>query len=137
DDPADTTNVKNQVTNEYNGYGQLKKQRQDIDSVVDGSGTATRDVLYGFDASKGQRLQKITYPNGRIVWSVYNGHSGIDDAISRANILAEDNAGAAGTSIAQYTYLGGGTVLKLDYATPGVTLTRINGSGAYDGLDLL
>ncbi len=52
----------------------------------------------------GHRLSYRLYPNGRTIWSVYDGHSGIDDAISRTNKLCEDNSGTPGTAIVQYIY---------------------------------
>ena len=43
--------------------------------------------------SNAYRLQKVTYPNGRIVWRTYG--SGISDKLSRIEQLNEDSGARA------------------------------------------
>ena len=145
--PADTTDVESQVTYHYNGLGQLTAEYQQHGGVVDDDGVGGNDspsIQYAYDTTvsgdeltKGHRRTSVTYPNGRIIHTVYDGHGGIDDAISRANELADDNgSGSAGDAIATYSYLGGGTTVIKDYPTPDVRLDYFGGtSDTYAGFD--
>src|SRR5262249_32783855 len=61
------------------------------------------------------RLKQLIYPNGRILRNEYTagaGYAGLDDRLSRLSFLADDNGGAVGTRLEEYSYLGLGTVVK-------------------------
>ena len=76
------------------------------------------------------RPNQVTYPNGRQVELVYDGHDGIDSAISRANGIDEviyDFSGTpVSTPVTRYTYLGSGTLVRKDLPGPGVRLDMID-----------
>jgi RHS repeat-associated protein len=57
--------------------------------------------------------------------------------LSRISFLADDSSGSVGTHLAEYTYLGLGMVVKVDYPEPDLRLDLAHGGGAdpYDGLD--
>ena len=67
----------------------------------------------------------------------YEYNSGADDNLSRISFLADDASGSVGTHLAEYTYLGLGMVVKVDYAEPDIRLDLAFGGGSdpYDGLD--
>ncbi|QNN21562.1 RHS repeat protein [Planctomycetales bacterium ZRK34] len=136
------TTITSQVKYEYNGLGQVKTEYQDHDSAVDitaGSGSPRIAYTYDTDTTNnaftyGHRLDTTTYPNGRVIHTTYA--AGIDAATSRASGLAEDNAGAIGDSIVDYSYLGSGRVVMKDYPTPDVRLNYYDTTSAtYTGFD--
>ncbi len=137
-DPADTSSVVNQVVYLYNNFGQLEYEFQQHGAAAE-TDLQNPDVspyiqyTYGNLLTTGGRLISITYPNGRVIHRLYDGHDGdgnhssIDNAIGRANRLSED---AAGTSpIVEYTYLGSDRMVRKDYPGPYMRLDYINESG--------
>jgi hypothetical protein len=54
-----------------------------------------------------------------------------------SGFLADDASGSVGTHLAEYTYLGLGMVVQVDYPEPDLRLDLAHGGGAdpYDGLD--
>ena len=133
--------IVNETINAYNDFGQLISDHQEHSGAKDAN---TPAVTYGYedgsDTTKMVRRTKTTYPNGRIIHTVYDGHGGIDDAISRANALADDNgSGSAGDAIATYSYLGSSRTVIKDYPLPDLRLDYIGspsgGDGGYANLD--
>lgn len=125
----DEDNELNQVSREFNGFGQLLKEYQEWDGAVDGG---TLYVGYDYSSSDNHsRLVTMTYPNGREI--DYN-YSGSDDQISRLSSMSDGSITLEG-----FTYLGLGTVVVRAHPQPDVDLTYI-GSPAdagdqYSGLD--
>ena len=77
---ANGTGVVNEDQDVYNGLGQLTGEYQSVSGAVNTS--TTPEVQYAYsDPDIGSRMTSMTYPNGRVVDSVYN--SGIDNAIGR------------------------------------------------------
>ncbi len=128
----------------YNHLGQLTADRQEHSDYVDQD---TPSVRYAYDpsASNGQftkssRPTTLTYPNGRLLRYEYS--SGADDTLGRISFLADDNGGAVGTHLAEYTHLGLGQVVRVDNNKIGANdpTLRCNlafgaGNDPYDGLD--
>ncbi len=138
------TTIASQLQYAYNGLGQVTSEYQEHSGAVNTSTTAK--VQYAYDTTvtssvftSGHRLTNTTYPNGRVIWKVYDGHDGIDALVSRPNKICEDNgSGTPGSVIAQYSFLGQATPVVKDYPTPKVKLDLWGGtSGTYAGLDLL
>jgi hypothetical protein len=83
----------------------------------------TPSVGYSYDASNGDRLTSITYPNGRSINYNYNGSAGLDTILNRISSISNGGSG----SIQAYTYLGlstpvtmaDGNGIKLNYGTDG------------------
>lgn len=149
DKAGGTPNITSQVQYVYNGLGQvIYEYQQHGDEVEDTNSPLSPRIAYTYEPAvsgvftKASRLAKITYPNGRVIHRVYDGHENseddsIDDAIGRANKLAEDDGtGDPGDTIVEYSYLGSGRVVRKDYPTPDVYLDYWGGTtGTYDGLD--
>ena len=72
------------------------------------------------------RQVSMTYPNGRVL--NYNYNTGIDNSISRLSSISDSSA-----TLAAYTYLGLGTVVKRAHPQPGVDLTYIKQTGESNG----
>jgi len=127
--------VVNDVQFAYNDFGQLVTEYQAHAAAVD-TGTSPKVQYAHADGSANHaRLTKITYPDGRIVRYEYD--SGDDDNLSRVSFLADDNMGAVGTHLAEYAYLGLGTIVQVDYTEPDLLFDLAHGAGddPYDGLD--
>jgi hypothetical protein len=110
-------NVVNQVQQVYNGLGQLTGEYQSHSGPVMVGTTPEVQYVYAEMAGGANNswLQKMIYPNGRVLWYGYNsgaGSAGLDDRISRLSYLADDNGGQAGTHLEEYSYLGLDTVVK-------------------------
>ncbi|QNN21540.1 RHS repeat-associated core domain-containing protein [Planctomycetales bacterium ZRK34] len=139
------TTITSQVKYAYNGLGQVKTEYQDHDSAVDTTPiTGSPRIIFNYDETAansvftaGHRLKYITYPNGRNIHNLYNGHDDIDEHVSRISGLAEDDGtGQAGASIVNYSYLGSGRVVMKDYPTPDVRLNYYDTTSAtYTGFD--
>ncbi len=137
--------IVNQVQMAYNGLGQLTTEYQSHSAAVNTSTSPKVQYAYTEMASGANhsRLTSVTYPNSRVVYSLYTesgGSSGVSNAISRITALA--TASTRGTSdvnvIASYTYMGLSTTVRKDYPTPKVRLDNWGGtSGTYTGLDSL
>ena len=107
-------------------------------------GVGTPNVQYTFDMSAtldafddGARLEKVTYPDGRVLFYDYGatgGATGVYDRLNRIKWLRETSG--AGESLALYTYNGVGRTVRADYQTPDLWLDHVQGSaGTYNGLD--
>jgi len=127
-------NAVNQVLREYNDFGLLEKEYQEHDGLKDAN-----SLYVGYNyagAADGLRLESVRYPNGRLVHYTY-GTAGSDaDNLSRLDAIKADNSGTPGTTLASYTYLGLGTVVREDYEEPDVRLDLWGGtSGTFQGFD--
>lgn len=127
--------VVNEVQHVYNDFSQLTTQYQDHSGAVSTSTTPKVQYVYANGASNHIRKTSMTYPNGRILRYEYT--SGADDNLGRISYLADDSSGSIGTHLAEYTYLGPSTVVKVDYPEPDIRMDLVTGSGSdpYDGLD--
>jgi len=122
----------------FDGWGNVATSAQ-----THTSGGTPQTVEYTFDDgatgndAKYLRLSKIIYPNGRELFYNYPS-SGVGGALSRLDNMASSATPQDADRYVQYTYLGGGTVVKATHpaVTNGLDLTyKGASSGAYDGLD--
>jgi RHS repeat-associated protein len=101
----------NQVKYRYNGWGKLAQEWQSHTGVVDTQSTPSVQYVYTDGASGGvakyMRLSQVVYPNGCQAQYGYGTPGAIDDIMSRWQSISDD----AG-DLAQYAYLGRGTVVK-------------------------
>ena len=104
---AAATTVVNQVQDVYNGLGQLVTEYQAHSGSVNTSTTPSVGYAYS-DPSLGSRQTSMTYPNGRVLNTIYN--TGLDTAIGRVSALADAGGSAAGTD-QSYVYQGLGTIV--------------------------
>ena len=122
------------MVREYTGFGRLAREYQEH-SGVKHAGTLFVEYDYA-GASSGLRPVSLRYPNGRLLHYTYGTPDSTADVLGRLDAICDDNAGNPGATLAQYTYLGLGTVVVEDYAEPQVKLDLWGGtSGAYQGFD--
>jgi RHS repeat-associated protein len=120
----------NQTWNSYNTFGQLIEEQQEHSGTVT---TSTVSVQYAYATAtpNSTRAVNLTYPNGRIIGFNYGVTGGMNDYLSRVQAIQSD-----GSDIAQYTYLGLSTVVRITYPQPSVWLDLWGGtSGTFNGLD--
>ncbi|MEZ6032063.1 MAG: RHS repeat-associated core domain-containing protein [Planctomycetaceae bacterium] len=138
DDPNNTTDIKNQVVYTYNDLGKITKSEQSHSGAVGGS---TPNVQYAYDTSAvssvfddGARMESMTYPNGRVLYSDYGTANAFEDRGNMVKRLRETNG--TGTILAEYSLTGNGSTMITDYQEPDLKLDLFGGtSGTYAGLD--
>ncbi len=122
-DAPDGGNAVNQILREYTGFGRLAREYQEH------GGVKQENTLYAeYDyagASCGLRPVSLRYPNGRLLHYTYGTTDSTADVLGRLDAIRDDSGGVPGTTLAQYTYLGLGTVVVEDYAQPQVKLDRV------------
>ncbi len=127
--------VLNQVAMTYNAFGQLTEEQQDHGGAVSGSSPS---VQYGYDSgasgSNEIRPATLTYPNGRVITYSHGSSGGMSDYLNRVDAIEDTTSGT--TTLASYTYLGAGTVVRITYPEPSVWLDLWGGtSGFFSGID--
>jgi RHS repeat-associated protein len=141
--------ILNEVTFLYNDLGLAIADYQAHSGAVDM--TTTPVVQYGYDDTtvlgefiRGLRPTSVTYPNGRVVRYEYGdadssssssgpGATDPDDCLNRIKFIADDNAGAVGTHLAEYHYLGLLGIVAEDYTEPHVKLDyTFDGYASFD-----
>jgi YD repeat-containing protein len=144
------SSIVNQVSFVYNSFGQLSTEYQEHTGAVNTTATprlpVSPSVDYSYaDGSAGTiRPTGVTYPNGRVLSYGYN--AGLDDALNRVSFLADSSPLPPGEgqgegsdqTIAQYSYLGAGTIVRVIYPEPGIRGTYDvdpSATGTYPGLD--
>lgn len=150
--PSDT--VLNEVQFSYTSMGQIARMYQNPDGAVsfDSSGNpssgGTQVTTYGYTGTSTaasnnySRLETLTYPGGTAVNHLYNptgSSSSVSSTISR--LVRTEINGSTPIPLVEYTFLGLGTVVAADYASPAFKLDLITGpngaasTGHYSGLD--
>ncbi len=123
----------NDVKFPYDDFGRLDTDKQEQLGEVSAS---TLQVQYARanGADNHARLNTVTYPNGRVLHHEYSS-SGNDSDLGRVSYLSETDAN--GTHYADYTYLGLGQIVKVDYPQPDLRYNLAHGAGndPYDGID--
>lgn len=117
--------IVNQVTDAYNGFGQLTTQQQNLDPTNGVSGT----VQYNHSETNSgtendSRLTSMVYPGGRVVDYGYT--QTLDAAISRVDEIKDDSSG---TVLEAYAFLGLRTIVQRSHPETGIDLTYIQQSG--------
>jgi len=139
-DAATGGNAVNEVVFEYSSASLLAKEYQEHSGAKDGN-TLYAGYNYDTTASAGVfstslRPTSVRYPNGRLVHFTYGAAGEANDAMSRLAAINDDNSGNPGNSVAEYTYLGLGTIVVEDYPQPDVKLNYDSGTaGEYAGFD--
>ncbi len=138
DDPDNSADIENQIVYTYNDLGQVTESEQSHDGAVSGS---TPSVQYAYDHSAtsgifddGTRLESVTYPDGRVLFSDYGASDEIDDRTGRIKRIRETSG--TGTILAEYSKTGAGRIAVTDYQVPDLKLDLFGGtSGTYAGWD--
>ena len=132
--------VVNEIVSEYDDLGLVSKEYQEHEGAKDAN---TLYVQYNRDTTassgeytKGLRLTSVKYPNARLVHSTYSTSGSTPDAMSRLDAIEDDDSGSPGDNLAEYSYMGTGSVVEVDYPEPDLRYDLDHGTaGDYDGLD--
>ena len=113
----------------YNSFGQLITDYQAHSGAVS-TGTSPK-VQYGYanGSANTVRPTTMTYPDGRVLIYNYGAGSSMADALSRIAALIDDNGT---THLADYSYLGLGSFVEVDYTEPDIKYTLIGTAGGND-----
>jgi len=138
DDPDNTADIKSQILYSFNDLGKVIESDQSHSGAVGGS---TPSVQYAYDTSAvgsvfddGARMESMTYPNGRVLFSDYGTANALEDRTGIAKSVRETNS--SGAILADYSYTGGGDTVLTDYQQPDLKQDLFGGtSGTYVGLD--
>jgi RHS repeat-associated protein len=120
--------VVNECLFVFNSFSQLIADYQNHSGAVN-TGT-TPKVQYGYADGSANTIRPLTltYPNGRVITYDYGTADGINDAISRIASLIDDDS----THLVDYSFLGLGIIVVVDYTEPDVKYTLVNLSGTND-----
>ncbi|MEZ5942930.1 MAG: RHS repeat-associated core domain-containing protein [Planctomycetaceae bacterium] len=121
-------NIVNEVKFAYNGYGQPITAWQAHAGAVDTMTSPKVQYTYANGSANTVRPKSLVYPSGREL--EYEYATGIDDSASRVSTIKE--SGVSGTHLADYDYLGLGTVAIQSSPEPGIEYTLL-GSLTADG----
>jgi len=92
------------------------------------STSTTPKVQYAYADGGANHVRPLsrTYPNGRVLAYTYGRAGGTDDAANRVAALI-DNDGT--THLADYSYLGEGSVVEVEYTEPDLKYTLMGTAG--------
>ena len=124
--------IANEVQFAYDDFGQIVTEYQEHGGAVNTSTSLKVQYAYEDGTDNNVRLTKMTYPDGRELNYDYGSSGSTDDALSRvASLIGDDGT----THLVDYSYLGGGSFIKTDYADIDVRCDLAHGAGddPYDG----
>jgi RHS repeat-associated protein len=129
-------NVVNEVKLSYNSFQQLEADYQSHSGAVDAS-TPKVGYVYADGHNNTNRLNTISYPNGRALNYAYGPSNSIDDLLDRVTGLSDTG------SLVTYTRLGLDTTVVVGYVEPSLQMTYLklagepvgDGGDQYTGLD--
>jgi len=129
--------IVNEVTRAYDGYAQLESSEQDHKpSGGYSAGVPTVQYSRAPRNGNGNRLESVTYPDGRVIHTTYGGNYGIDSAINRPTGLAKDNSGSVGQALVTYDRMGSGRAAQVAYPELSLQLVYADsGTSGYAGWD--
>ncbi|MEO8493493.1 MAG: RHS repeat-associated core domain-containing protein [Planctomycetota bacterium] len=122
--------VVNEVQFAYNNFGQITHDYQAHGGAVNTSTTPKVQYGYANGSANTIRPTTLTYPNGRVITYDYGSANSIPDAASRIASIVDDDGGA--THLADYSYLGLGSFVEVDYTEPEIKWTLIGTAGGND-----
>ena len=126
---ATSGDVVNQCLFQYNDFQQLIADYQEHDGAVNTSTTPVVQYGYANGSSNTIRPTTLMYPNGRVLYYGYGTTGGINDAISRIGSLIDDDGT---THLADYSFVGMGLFVVVDYTDPSVKYTLVSLTGTND-----
>ncbi|MDA0835071.1 MAG: hypothetical protein O2955_11310 [Planctomycetota bacterium] len=122
--------IVNQCQFVYNSFGQLTTEYQSHSGAVNTMSTPKVQYGYANGSANIVRPTSLTYPDGRVLTFDYGTTDGIDDASSRIFALVDDDMGS--THLAEYSYLGRNTFVKVDYTEPDLEYVLFDLAGSND-----
>jgi hypothetical protein len=127
---AGSGNVVNEVFVLYNGFGQAIETFQSHAGAVNLSTTPSVQMSYADGSANTIRPTGITYPDGRKVTYDYGAADSIHDQCSLVASLIDSDTGE--THLADYQYLGLGTVVLQDSPQADLRYTLVSLTGSND-----
>jgi len=91
--------------------------------------TPSVQYVYADGSNNTIRPTAVVYPNGRTLHANYGTPGGMDDAASRVAALIDDDGT---THLADYSYLGLGSPVVVDYTQPQIKFTLVGTTGGND-----
>jgi len=122
--------VVNEVQFTYNDFGQITHDYQAHSSTVNVSTTPKVQYSFADGSANTIRPTTITYPNGRVITYDYGSANSIADAVSRIASIVDDDMSS--THLADYSYLGLGTFIEVDYTEPEIKWMMVGTAGGND-----
>jgi len=122
--------VVNEVQFAYNDFGQISHDYQAHGGTVNTSTTPKVQYGYANGSANTIRPTTTTYPNGRVITYDYGSGNSIPDAASRIASIVDDDMPS--THLADYSYLGLGTFVEVDYTEPEIKWTMVGTAGGND-----
>jgi RHS repeat-associated protein len=122
-------NVVNDVQKSYNTFSQLVTEYQSHSGAVNVSNTPNVQYAYANGSANTIRPISMTYPNGRVLNYNYGVANGFNDGTSLIASLI-DNDGV--THLADYSYLGAGTIIQVNETQPEILYTLVGIQGGND-----
>ncbi|WP_153559327.1 RHS repeat-associated core domain-containing protein [Roseimaritima sediminicola] len=120
--------VINQVTRQFNGFGQVTQTFQAHSGAVNTSTTPSVGASFTNGSNNTLRPTGISYPDGRTVAYGYGSSGSIDDFSNRVATLTDDDS----TVLAEYEYLGLGGFVTQDSPEADLRYTLVSPSLSTD-----
>jgi len=122
--------VVNEVQFAYSNFAQVTHDYQAHAGAVNTSTTPKVQYGYANGSANTVRPTTLTYPDGRVLTYSYGSADSMPDALSRVASIVDDDAGS--THLADYSYLGLGTFVEVDYTEPDIEYTLVGTAGGND-----
>jgi hypothetical protein len=122
--------VVNEVQFSYNDFGQMTHDYQAHGGAVNTSTSPKVQYGYANGSANTVRPSTLTYPNGRVLTYSYGSVDSTADVLSRVAGIVDDDVDS--THLADYSYLGLGTFVEVDYAEPEIRYTLVGTAGGDD-----
>jgi hypothetical protein len=120
--------IVNQVQQAYNSFAQFVSSAQEHGGAVSGS-SPTVGLGYANGSANTVRPSGMHYPSGRTLTYGYGSSGGISDHASRIASLIDDDGT---THLADYSFLGLGAIVVVDFTEPDLEYTLVDLSGSND-----
>ena len=114
----------------FNSFRQLITDYQSHSGAVNTSTSPKVQLAYADGSANTVRPTSLVYPDGRTLTYGYGATDGIDDACSRVASLIDDDG--PNTHLADYSFLGLGVTVVVDFTEPDVKYTLVDLSGTND-----
>jgi RHS repeat-associated protein len=132
--------IVNQSVFVYDAFSNLIADQQSHSGVVVPGTTPEVDYRYADGSANTVRRTSVTYPNGRVLNTVYGTTNSAADHLNQITSL---NVTGDGGDLADYTYCGTNWQVQIAYPLPGIELTYIkqgsepvgDGGDQYTGYD--
>jgi RHS repeat-associated protein len=120
--------LNNRVERTYNTFVQLANEYQEPFGAVDTVHTRRCQYAYADGSANTIRSASMTYPDGRVINHDYGSAGSMADAASRVAGLLHNGV----THLADYSYLGLGTIVEVDETQPDLRFTLVGTAGGND-----